>query len=240
MSDSHADEPRASLVEDFVDIFYAPTDVFARRRGASPWPTMLIVDGLAIVAAYIMLTLLAPVVDVQISRSVAAMAASGAALSPEALQRYRRFAHVLAIVGAAIGVPISILVLGALSWLVGRLLDAEQTLRNAVLVASLATMPLIVESVLKGVQAFWIDVNAATSLSAVSFSPARFLGPDASFAMLALLERLSPFVIWMYVLLGVGLHVMGRISRGRAAFGAFILWLLGAVPALLSTLGNRG
>jgi hypothetical protein len=40
------------------------------------------------------------------------------------------------------------------------------------------------------------------------------------------------------VLIAIGIAVTGKISRGRAAIAAAIVWLVGALPTLASTLGQ--
>jgi hypothetical protein len=44
------------------------------------------------------------------------------------------------------------------------------------------------------------------------------------------------FTIWVTVLLAIGLSVTGKIPRRRAAIAAGLVWLLGAVPLVLSAL----
>jgi hypothetical protein len=44
------------------------------------------------------------------------------------------------------------------------------------------------------------------------------------------------FIIWTTVLLGIGLHVTGKIPKSKAMIAAFIVWALGALPAVLGAL----
>jgi ABC-type transport system involved in cytochrome c biogenesis permease component len=54
--------------------------------------------------------------------------------------------------------------------------------------------------------------------------------------MVALASRVDVFTIWITVLLAIGLAVVGRIPRQQAAIAAAIVWLLGALPAMLGAL----
>lgn len=239
MEDVAVAPQRASFAEDFIDIFYAPSSVFARRREANPWPTILVVTGLSVIAAYIMFTLLAPVVDAMVAKQMAA-AAQNQSLTAEQLAGARRFGRIMMLVSSVIGVPIVVLLLGILLWFVGKLLDAEQPLRAAFLVVAFSYMPRILEQILTALQAFMLDINSKASLFEVSFSAARFADPTASQLTLGLLSRLDPFVIWSYVLIAIGLKVTGRISGQKAAIGAFVLFLLGMVPTLVGGLVASG
>jgi hypothetical protein len=71
----------------------------------------------------------------------------------------------------------------------------------------------------------------------VSFSLARFMNPDTSSAVaVALASRVDLFTIWITVLLAIGLYVVGKIPKQQAYIAAGIVWLLGAVPAILGAL----
>jgi hypothetical protein len=224
---------RASKFEDFIDIFYTPSSVFERRREESPWASLLIVTGLMAILTYLSYTLLGPAFEAEMAR---AMAQGQAQLTAEQLQGARTFGKVMAVVGGVVTVPLAVLVLGLLLWIVGKLLDAEQPLRAAFFVVVLSFMPRLLESLLMVLQSFFIDPSAMTSVAAISLSPARLMGPDAAPATLAMLGRLSPFLLWSYAVIGIGLSVTGRISLAKGLLGALVLWLLASVPAVLPAL----
>lgn len=219
--------PRASFVEDFIDVLYAPSAVFARRRTASPWPAILVVTGLMMVASYIFFTLLGPAFERDMLRAVGDAPA-------EQRAAVLGFARWSTIVGAVVAVPVSVLVLGLVLWLVGKLFDADQPLRAAFLVVAFSWMPRVLESILASLQAFMVDVNALPSLAATSLSPARLVDAVEHPALAQVLARFGPFVIWSYVIVAIGLRVTGRISGAKAAVAAAIVWVVGAVPVLLA------
>ena len=225
--------PRASFAEDFIDIFYAPSSVFARRRDASPWPAILVVTGLFIVATYIAYSLLGPVFDAEIQRRMA-QAAGGA--SAEQMATVQKMGRITGMIGAAFAAPIGIAVLGLVLWVGGKIVGAEQPLRAAFMVIAFSFMPRVIESILGALQAFVLDVNAMPSMYAAGLTPARFAGPDTSEAMLALLSRFGPFLLWSYVLIAIGLRVTGRVSGAKAAAVAFCIWFLGTLAMVVPTL----
>jgi len=231
----------ASFFEDFIDIFYAPSSVFERRRGAGVWAALLVVTGLSVILSYVGFTLLAPAIDAEISRNLAKSMAANPQFTPEMMEGGARFARISMTVGAVLMVPISVLLVGIVLWLVGKLFDATEPLRAAFFIVTMSWMPRLLESLLSALQGLTMDPTAMTSAAAVSLTPARFLDvTTASPVLMAALLRLGPFVIWSYILLAIGLAVMGRIPRGRAAIAAVIVWALGTVPGILGALSQPG
>ena len=231
--------PRASFVEDFIDIFYAPSDVFERRRHASFWPALLVVTGLFAILTYVGFRLLGPAYDAEVTRQLAKAAEQNPQMTAQQLEAGRGFARIMMMVGPIVGTPIMVLILGLLLWVVGKLFDAKQALGAAMLVVTLSFMPRILEALLTAIQGLVLDPTTMTSIYAVSLSPARFVDVSTtSMLVVGILARLDPFIIWSYVIVAIGLAVTGGIPRSKAAIAAFILWLLGTLPAILG--GLRG
>jgi hypothetical protein len=44
------------------------------------------------------------------------------------------------------------------------------------------------------------------------------------------------FVIWQTILIGIGLSVVGKVSRGQAFGMAALIWLLGSMPYVIPAL----
>ena len=49
-------------------------------------------------------------------------------------------------------------------------------------------------------------------------------------------SRVDLFTLWVTVLLGIGMAVMGKLSRGQAILAATLMWLVGAAPAVWGAL----
>jgi hypothetical protein len=102
------------------------------------------------------------------------------------------------------------------------------------MVASFASVPRVLEGLATSVQGLLLDPSTFTGRWKISLGLGRFLDPDtASPLLLALLGRVDVFTIGVTVLLAIGLSVVGRIPRSRAAMAGALVWLLGAVPLLL-------
>jgi hypothetical protein len=221
----------ASKWEDFIDIFYSPAAVFARRMTSGFFIPMLVVTVLAGTLYMVNGAVWSQVMDAEMGR---AMAKRAQTLTPEQMQTARNFALTMSKVGAFVFTPIAIFLTGLALWVCGKFFESKQSLGQAVMVASYAYVPRVVEGVVTSVQGLLLDPSTFTGRWRVSLGVGRFLDPDAtSPALLALVGRIDVFTIWVTVLLAIGLAVTGRISRGRAAIAAAIVWFLGALPLLL-------
>lgn len=223
--------------EDFVDIFASPSAVFARRENGNAWLPILIVTltiGILFLATK---GLLQPMMDAEFQRGAAAAMRKNPQLTEEQMASMRNWQEKLLGVFLFVFVPLGIFLNGLALWLIGKLFDARETLRTAVIVATYAFIPRIVEAIINPVQALILDPASMTSHYALTLGVGRFMNPDtASPFALALLGRIDLFTIWVTVLLAIGLSVTGRIPRARAAMAAACVWMIGALPALLGAL----
>ena len=225
---------KASLLDDFMDIFYAPSKVFARRENASFWPPLLILAVLGALIFFANRDLMEPIMEAEMERS---MAASNQQLTPEQMEAARRFTSGIGVVSAFLIPPLAMLLVGVVLWLVGKFFDARQTLNAAIVVAVFSFVPRLVEGIISRVQGLFVDPASLDSRFSLSIGPGRFLDPDTvSPILLAIVGRLDVFTIWVTVLLAIGLAVTGKISRGKAAIAAAIVWLVGALPTLAGAL----
>jgi hypothetical protein len=219
--------------EDFIDIFYAPSTVFARRISSGFIIPMLVVT-LAAGALYLLNSnVWSQVMDAEMGRALTKRAQN---LTPEQMENARKIGLTFGKIGVFVFTPIIMFLTGLALWVVGKFFEAKQTLGQAVMVASYANIPRIVEGVVTSVQGLLLDPSTFTGRWRVSIGVGRFLDPETtSPALLALLGRVDLFTIWVTVLLAIGLSVTGRIPRARAAMAAAIVWLLGAMPLLLQS-----
>jgi hypothetical protein len=128
---------------------------------------------------------------------------------------------------------LTVLVLGAVSWLVGKFVDSKQTFNAAMTVAAWSYMPRVLAAVLGGVQGLIMDESKLTGAAAVSLGPARFYDPDTTNPLLMqVLLRFDLMTLWVTVLLGVGLYATGKVSKTRAVVFAVLIWIIGSLPAL--------
>lgn len=230
-------EKPASRWEDFIDIFYAPADVYARRAGSGFGIPMLVVT---VAVGLIFLAnsgAMQPIMDAEFARASAAQMRNNPSLTPEMMEKGRAIGETFAKIGAFIFVPVGIFLTGLVLWLVGKFVDAKQTLAAAVMVAAYAFMPRVLESVINGLQVLLMDPASLNGRYRISLGVGRFFDPDAvSPLLLAIVGRIDLFTIWVTVLLAIGLAVTGKISRQKAAIAAVLVWIIGAIPGVLGAL----
>lgn len=231
----------ASVMDDIIEIFYAPSRVFERRR-TNPkfWAAFIILTILFALGVWVMMKNYADVLDIQLRRQMDAAMAKNPQFTPEMAAKGRAMGATFApISGVVIGL-ISTLVLGLAIWLIGKLFDAQANLRHGMVIATLASFPRILDLIIGSVQAMVMGTGGITDMMAAGPSLARFAPAGSSVMLIGLLSRFSIGVIWATILIGIGLHVIGRISKGRAYTAAAVIWLLGTGMAIFGAMRNNG
>jgi hypothetical protein len=222
---------RAAIWEDFIDIFYAPSLVFARRARGSFWIPFFTVTLLIGVLFYLNSGVVRPVMEGEFNRAMAAAMRSNPRLTPEMADRLQQTGVRIAQVGGFLIVPIAIFFTGSAVWVIGKLFESKQTYRAALVVAAYAWVPRILEAVLTGLQGLFLDPSQFNGRFRLTLGVGRFFDPDTTSPIfLAFVGRIDLFTIWVTVLLTIGLSVTGGISRSRAALAAPLIWAAGALP----------
>jgi len=224
----------ASLWEDFIDIFVSPSEVFERRRDSGFFAPLAVFVILSVAIVVVGHSALQPIFDSEFTRGMAAAAKKNPQLTDAQIETSRALAAKLTPILAGFGAVVMPLLVGVILWIAGKFVDAKEGVGAACMIACYAFIPRIVDSLLRVVQAFVMDPASLNGQYRVSLSAARFLDPDvASPVLVGLLGRIDLFTIWVTVLLAIGLSVVARIPRQKAAIAAIIVWLVGALPALL-------
>lgn len=225
-----APEQQAQLWEDFIDIFYAPTAVFDRRRAGRFALALALLTILMTVLFYASQTVLADATRADFVRAL-----GDQELPPEQLEMMGRMAGMFGTVSFLITFPIGVILIAALLWLAGKPLGSTATFAAAAMVATYSQAPRLLQQLVSVLQGMMMD--SVSTLYHVTLSPARFLDPDTTSAVvMGLLSRFDVFTVWATVLLAIGLSVVGAIPRSRAALAAGAVWITGALPLLTSAL----
>ena len=227
---------RAAVWEDFIDIFYAPSQVFARRIAGSAWVPILVVTVLMSALIYVNSGLLEPMMSAEFDRGMAAAMKKDPRITQEMVPQMRSIGLRVAQFGGFF-TPIGILLTGAALWLIGKLFDAKQTFSAAMLVTAYAFMPRVLEGVVHGLQGLFLDPAQLDGRFRVSLGVGRFLDPNTvSPILLGTVGRIDVFTIWVTVLLAIGLSVTGGIPRARAFMAAPLIWAAGAIPVVFQAM----
>ncbi len=230
---SAAPPTKGSFWEDLIDIYFSPAGVFRRNEKKSMWPPLLFVTFAIAIIFFATFNQLQPIFDAEFAKQIPQMRARTPTITADQIEKGHQIAATIARYTIGVIMFFTMLVLGLVSWAVGKLVGSAQTLHAAMVVAAWSYMPRVLGAVLGGVQGLLMDPASMTSQLAVSLSPARFMAVDQPNALVyQLVGRFDLITIWVTILLSVGLYVTGRVSKGRAAVFGVIMWLLGALPAL--------
>jgi hypothetical protein len=228
---------KAGLWEDFVDIFYAPSSVFARRADGKFGLPLLFLIVIGTILFFLTKNAMQPIMDAEFSRQSAAAMRRNPNLTQDQLASGRGFFETVAPFFFAIGLTVSVFGTGLVLWLVGKLFDAKATLAAAIMIATYSEVPRVVQILVNAAQALFMSPEKLNAINSVGFNPARFMNPDtASAVSIALASRFDLFTIWITVLLGIGIYVVGRVTKQQAAIIATVVWVAGALPAVLGAL----
>lgn len=233
-----SEEPgKAGLWEDFVDIFYAPSSVFARRSDGKFGKPLLFLVLVGTVLYFLTKNAMQPIMDAEFARRSTEMLSQNPNMTAEQLSQGRNFFEMFAPLLVAIGITITVFGTGIVLWLVGKLFDATVSLTAAIMIATYSEVPRIVQILTNAAQGLVMSPESLNSMNAVAFNLARFMDPDsASPVLIALASRVDVFTIWFTVLLAIGMHVVGKIPKQQAYIAAGITWVVGALPAVLGAL----
>jgi hypothetical protein len=225
---------KTSVWEDFIDIFYAPSQVFERRRDGRFGLALVVVTVVLSLLLWLSMTYLAPLYDAEFNRQMANAMRDNPQLTQEQVEQMRGFQRFGAMFGI-VAFPIVAMLTGLVLWLVGKLFDSQQTLGQGLMVGTYAQFPRIIDWIVRNAQGAILGPESVEPKYGVSLSLARFLDQSSVSPILyELAARLDLFTIWVTVLLAIGLHVTGAVPKGRAYAAAAIVWLVGALPAVLA------
>jgi hypothetical protein len=222
--------------EDYLEVFYAPSRVFARRgtRWGGPLLVLILVTAVVVLGPY---ALLKPLYEADGQR---AMASGMKNMTAEQREQARAMSGKFSFLGPVMIIVFTAilpLVLGIVLWLVGKMLGAVQQLGAALMVGAFSYFPRLLAWPVLGLQAAILPEDQLKGFTSLSFSPARFIEPtDTNLATIVLLARLDVFVLWTTVLLALGLKVTGKISTEKAILAGVIMWILGTLQPLISYL----
>jgi hypothetical protein len=227
---------KVGLWEDFVDIFYTPSSVFARRSDGKFGLALLFLALIILVLIFLTKNAMAPVMDAEFARQTATAMRKDPRITAEQMAAGRSFFETVGPFIFTVIITLSVLATGLVLWVVGKLFDAKESLAAAVMIATYSEVPRVVQILTNAAQALVLSPEKLNSMNAVGFSLARFMDPDGSQVMIALASRVDLFTIWVTVLLAIGLHVVGKISKQQAAIAAAITWVVGGLFPVLGAL----
>jgi hypothetical protein len=178
-------EPAASWWEDYLEIFFAPSRVFARREKSGfllPLVILTVVSGVLVVG---LKGSFAPAFEADITRQMEIVQQNNPQITAEQLEQGRAMQGTMGTVMFVVMMPILALVIGLTLWLFGKFVGATETLSQAMLIAAFASFPRIVYLLAGGIQGLVMPEESLNGMSRLSLGPARFLDPDTASAIVS-------------------------------------------------------
>jgi len=230
---------RAALWEDFLEIFVKPRAVFERRKAAGFGLALLVLTVLFAVLFLGLKGAFEPIMEAENARTIARIMAKNPQITPEMMAERSAGSSKFTPLIVTVLVPVTVLLLGLVTWVAGKLFGSVASLGAAMMIATYSYFPRLLELVVSGIQALLLPPEQLISRSSTSLGLARPLDPDTTSAMtMALLLRVDVFTLWITFLIAVGLHVVGKVPMGKATGAAVIVWFLGALPGVLGALAQ--
>jgi hypothetical protein len=213
--------PKESVLSRLWRVFYEPGRVFAEIPGKRGWIwPFLALSVISIVVAFVAI----PRIDREATlRYTLDKFGGGREISDEQIERMSQSSPAMSAVKAVAGPPIAFLVVVAIGsllyWLGLKLFGSEVCFGPVFAVAMYTTYaPQLVRKVLQlvfllprsGLLEFEVEQVVKSNLGAI-------LNLDLLSAKGIIAASVDVFTIWQIVLLAIGLALVGKVSRGRAA-----------------------
>jgi hypothetical protein len=218
----------APLWEDFIDIFYAPSTVYARRENANPWPMILIITVLVTLITVLTWGSLSPAIEAEMRAQMATAMAKNPQMTQDALDQGIKF-QMIARRWGGVFFPLGILIIALPVWLLAKILGAKVTYQKALVIVTWSAIIAVVQMIVIGAQALVMDTAALTTPDKLALSAARFADKATTAPMLyPFLKALDVFGIWSLIVMCIGVRVIGKTTKSQAIlFGA--IWFVASV-----------
>ena len=224
---------QSNLLEDLIDIFVSPAKVFARRANSGFFVVMLILTALVGVLYIANQGAMQGIMDAEFGRQVETIMKQNPSMTSDQIEGMRGVMETSAKYAVIVFIPIIVLGLGLLNWLVGKLFGASLTYKSGAMIAAFAYMPRVLESVLVAVQGLVLDTASMRGRFDLSLGVGRFMDPDTtSIGLMGIVGRIDVFTIWITILIGIGISVVGKVPREKGMLAAAVIWVIGALPAV--------
>lgn len=225
--------PQASLVEDLIDIWFSPSAVFARRRGAGAWGPFLVTAVLLCLLFYAAMGAMQGIFDTEMAKAVAKIQADNPSLSADQIANMQGTIEGSIRYGGLVAMPVVLLLLGVVTWLAAKVLGGTLSFGGGVMIASFAYLPKALDLLLFLAQSFMFDGGSVTARYQYSVGIGRFLDPTMNQGLYNFLGRIDLFTIWVTVLLTLGLMHTAKVERSKAILGGIAIFVIGGLPALM-------
>ena len=220
---------------DLVEIYFAPSDVYDRRRGGQFGIPLLVFAVTSIILFFVTKDLLRPVMDAEWRVASQSIMEKNPQLTADQMAGMRSMGEKFALAGVAIYSVIGPLLAGLVLWIVSKFVGLKPRLPVAITIAVFALFPMLIEYLVSAAQSFVVPEESITSRFSLSLGPARFMDAASPVAR-AMVGHIDVFTIWTAVLMFIGLKVITRATNAQAATAAAVTWLVGMIPPVMGAM----
>lgn len=226
MNETGVGEAKGGILDDLVEIFTAPSRVFERRRDGRYGTLLIALMILTLVIMVATMGVSAPFWDAQFDLTIRQAAEKGQAMPPEASgDAARAFGRWMAVAAGSLFVPIFVWI-GALFVMLGaKVAGTTLSFRQGAAIFTLAGVPRLLSPIAMAVQGLLLPSSDITSIHSASLGPARFFdAATTSPAIMSVLSNFDVITLWAFALIGIGISVMGRVSRANGYIGMAVVF----------------
>ncbi|MCX5752946.1 MAG: YIP1 family protein [Candidatus Krumholzibacteria bacterium] len=221
--DSAAQGPKGGFLSSIIDIFADPFKVFARiDAGLSWWKPFVLVSAATMIMSYLAFPLQQKLIELNTK-----------GLSEEQLQKtvegYGKFAP-LQLIMVPIGLIIFYLIVAGVVHLVINIMSSRSSFKKTLSLISFCAIITAIEQIISTVVLKMRGVDSVESVADLKFSLslAPLLG-EGKGLLGAVLQSLSIFSIWYYVVLILGIAAIFKISRKAAIVPVLPIWIVSVI-----------
>ena len=228
-----APQAEMSVGDRILRVFYAPSETFeavAEQRSAADWLVPTIVVALAI---FFSTYLTSPI---YVAEMMEQMREQVPAEQGGEMENTATAIRISGLIAAPVMTFVMLFIGAAIYLLVGKLLGGLLGYGHCLALVAYTSLIAILQHVVK------TPLVLANETMDVQIGLGMFLSEEArkSFGG-ALLSLIDPFIVWMIVIAGLGLSIVGQIERSRAYAGvAAITLIFLAIGAFFGTLNPGG
>ena len=223
-----AQEPKGGFLRSIVDIFVDPSKVFARiEAGLTWWKPYVFVSVVMMITSYFMLPLQRKVMELNMRN-----------LSEEQLQKageqFGKFAP-LGLVVVPLGIIVIYLIVAGIAHLfINIMASTRSNFKKTLSLISFCGIISIVEQIIGTIVLRMRGTESIESAADMKFtlSLAPFVGDGKGF-LGAVLQSLSIFQVWYYIVLVLGIAAVFKISRKAAILPVLPMWIISIIMILI-------
>jgi hypothetical protein len=229
-ADPAAQGPKGGFLSSIVDIFADPFKVFARvDAGLSWWKPFALVTAVSMVLAFLMLPFQKKLIGLNMK-----------GLSEEQLQKavegFDKFAP-LTLIAVPLFLIVVYLIMAGIVHLAINIMSSQSNYKKTLSLVSFCGIITIIEQIISTAVLRMRGVEGMESAADLKFSLslAPLLGEEKGL-LSAVLQSLSIFQIWYYVVLVLGIAAIFKLTRKAAIIPVLPIWI---ISVLMLWIGGR-